>query len=345
MQRRKYLIILIVLVTLIFVSSLYYIKDDTKKDSNNPIDDRDDLEDEDIGEEGKNTATILVTGDIMYHEPQIEAAYDSNSGTYDFSDNFKYVKKYIDSADLSIANFETVIAGEEIAFTGFPKFNSPKETLYSIKDAGFNVLTTVNNHALDQGKTGIINTINTIEELGMKNVGTYKEPNNDILIEKVNDINLALLSYSYGFNGLESYLTEEELSYMVNTIDEEKIEEDIKEAKELDADMVMIFIHWGKEYHKKPTEHQLELGNKMVEWGANMVFGSHPHVIQKSDMINHNGNDNYIIYSMGNFLSNQREETVGNRHTEDGVMVEIELEKNIKNNKVYIKSVNHIPTW
>ncbi len=92
-----------------------------------------------------------------------------------------------------------------------------------MKEAGFQILTTANNHCLDQGKKGLINTIDAIEAQGMKNIGTYKKPDTPILIEEINEIKLALISYTYGFNGMEYTLTEEEQGYMVNKIDEDKI--------------------------------------------------------------------------------------------------------------------------
>lgn len=352
MKRRNIFVILVLLISILSISSIFLIDGNRGLNPKELIDKNRDLHanenntiEEDIEEVKISRAKILLTGDIMFHMPQIEAAYDRNTGNYDFSDNFKYVNKYIDGADLAIANFETVTAGDELGFFGFPQFNSPKETLNHIKDAGFDVLTTVNNHSLDRGKTGIINTIDAIEEVGMKNIGTYKEPNNDIYIEKVNDMDLALLAYSYGYNGLEYSLSPEELSYMVNTIDEDKIKSDIEAAKNANADMILIFLHWGEEYQREPSTYQVELGDKMIEWGANMVLGSHPHVIQKAKMINHNNKDNYIIYSMGNFLSNQGEATMGNRFTEDGIMVEIEIEKDLETEETYINNINYIPTW
>lgn len=291
------------------------------------------------------SASILAAGDIMFHMPQNKAAFNPNTGSYDYSDNFKYVKKYTESVDLAMANFETVVAGEGKSYSGFPNFNSPAETLMAIKDAGFHILSTANNHCLDQGKTGLINTIDAIENAGMKNIGTYKLPNTPIMIKEVNEIKIALLSYTYGFNGMDFTLTEEERQYMVNKIQEDKIKSDIEKAKELDVDTVIVFIHWGEEYVKEPTEAQIDLGRKMVEWGANIVFGSHPHVIQKSEIIHHNGQDNYIIYSMGNFLSNQRREILNNKFTEDGIMVKVNLEKDFSEDKTLITNIEHIPTW
>lgn len=290
-------------------------------------------------------ATILATGDIMFHMPQIKGAYDENIGKYDFKHNFEYVKKYIKSADLAVANFETVTAGEDIPYSGFPNFNSPVETLDAIKYAGFHMLTTSNNHCLDQGKKGLLNTISAIEERGLINIGTYKEPAEDIFMMDINNIKIALLSYTYGFNGMGYTLTEEEQKYMVRKIDEDRIEHDIQKTKDKGADIVVVFIHWGNEYQREPSEEQIKLGRKMVQWGANIILGSHPLVIQRSEIIQYNGKDNYIIYSMGNFLSNQRRETMDNKYTEDGVMVKLILEKDYSKKQTIIQDIEYIPTW
>lgn len=295
-------------------------------------------------EEKKITATVLAAGDIMFHIPQIKSAYNKETNSYDFTDVFKYVKPYIESSDIAIANFETVTYGNDIGFSGFPRFNSPVETLYALKDTGFDILNTANNHAIDRGRDGIVNTINYINGYGMKNIGTYKEPDDNILVENINGIKIAFLSYCYGFNGLESLLTEEELSYMVSRIDESKIKQDIEKAKSL-SDIIVVFIHWGNEYHREPSEYQIELGRNMVDWGANIILGAHPHVIQKSEIIEKDGRDNFIIYSMGNFLSNQRMESTGNKYTEDGIMVRIELEKDLDEGDTIIKDIDYLPTW
>lgn len=293
----------------------------------------------------KTTANILAVGDIMFHSPQIRGAYDETTGTYNFKENFKHVKKYVDSADLALANLETTTAGEERGFQGYPNFNSPEEAIEALKDSGFDILATANNHTLDQGKDGLLKTIDTIKKYDLKNVGTYKGPGEHILIEKVNDIDIGILSYTYGCNGMEHTLTDEELKYMVNIIDEDKIKNDIHRIKEKGIDLVIMFIHWGNEYEMEPNEEQIELGEKMIEWGVDIVFGSHPHVIQKSEIIRSNGENKFIIYSLGNFLSNQRRESVNNKYTEDGVMINIEVEKDFSNNKTIIKNVEYIPTW
>lgn len=350
-SKRKRLNLFIVLFSIILILFVFKINHYLKKnpDEMSSIPEVNDIEssnnDKEEVIEKKTTATIVATGDIMFHSPQIRAAYESSSDTYDFNDSFKYVAKYIEAADLSLGNFETVTAGLEKGFSGYPNFNSPVETLAAIKNTGYDILTTANNHCLDQRAEGLMSTIDAIEEYGMKNVGTYKEPNVPILIENVNDISMAILSYTYGCNGMEHTLKPEELDYMVNLIDEDKIKEDIEESKNKNVDLTIVFIHWGNEYQREPSQEQIDLGNKIVDWGADIILGSHPHVIQNSEIINRNDKDAFIIYSMGNFLSNQRRESIDNKYTEDGVIVQLEIEKDHNANKTIIKEVDYIPTW
>lgn len=292
----------------------------------------------------KVQVTIAATGDIMFHNPQLKSALDAKNGEYNFNDMFKSVKKYIEGADLAIGNFETVTAGPEHGYRGYPTFNTPKSAIKTLKDIGFDILSTANNHSLDVGREGLVETIENIQEFGLKNVGTYKEPVKEVLIEDIKGIKIAVMSYTYGCNGLESRLTEEELKYMINFIDEDKIKEDIRLARE-QADVVVIIIHWGSEYQRKPSEFQLSLAEKMFDWGADIILGSHPHVIQRAELKKINGQVKYVIYSMGNFISNQRYETIKNRYTEDGVIVKICLEKDFVKNNTRIKNVEYIPTW
>ena len=287
-------------------------------------------------------AKILAVGDIMFHMPQINAAKTKDG--YDFYPPFKYVKKYIEEADIAIANFETVTAGKESGFSGFPKFNSPVETILGLKDAGFDILSTANNHTLDRKKDGIIKTIDAIEGYGLKNIGTYKEISRPFLIQEVNGIKIGFIAYTASVNGQDSLLPNGD-SFMVNRIDEDLILSDIDRLKIEGVDVIVASMHWGFEYYKDPTAYQMELGEKMIDWGVNVVLGSHPHIIQKSEIINKEGKDNLIVYSMGNFFSNQRYETMGNPLTEDGVMVQIEIEKNHETNDTIIKNINFIPTW
>lgn len=355
MEKRSYILILILIVSIsllgFFIGNIFLNKETSivneDFDLNEEIAEEVILEEPiEIIEEPKIiTINLLAAGDIMFHSPQYKAAYIKESNTFDFNPTFQHIKKYVENADIALANFETVTAGEEVGYKSYPRFNTPKESLLAIKETGFDILSTANNHSLDHGKKGIISTIDNINEYGMRNIGTYKEPNAPILLENIEGINIGFLSYTYGLNGLDSLLNEEELSYMINRIDEDRIKNDIERTKDLGVDMVVVFIHWGNEYQREPSTYQTELGEKMVDWGANIILGSHPHVIQKSQIINKDGKDNFIVYSMGNFLSNQRKETLNNSYTEDGVMINLEIEKDFSSEETIIKNITYIPTW
>lgn len=358
MNKKKFTLgIIIVLFFISLITIQYYdylmdrnVESEYESEGINDLEKTDEVEEATVEEEipPKIESTIVAVGDIMFHTPQIKGAYNSETGEYDFNFVFEEIAKYIENADLAIGNFETVTAGNAYKYSGFPRFNSPKSTVAALKNAGFDILSTANNHSLDRGKEGIIKTIEAINEQDIKNVGTYKEPTEDILIEDINGIQAAVLSYTYGCNGLEVLLSEEELSYMVNIIDEDKIKNDIEKADESQVDMTIVVMHWGNEYQREPSQYQIDLAYKMIEWGADIILGSHPHVIQKSEIVKHDGEDKFIIYSMGNFISNQRRETLNIRnrqYTEDGVIVKLTLEKDFEIEKTRIKDVEFIPTW
>ena len=192
----------LILITAFFISVSFlgckildeniYSENTNEIDENVPVkEEKDIIAEEDILLEPRiSNINLIAAGDIMFHSPQFRAAYNSESESYDFSSVFKYVKKHIEEADIALANFETVTAGEEVKFSGFPRFNTPKEALLAIKEAGFHILSTANNHSLDQGKKGLIGTIEAMEEYGLKNIGTHMKANENILIEEVNGIKL-----------------------------------------------------------------------------------------------------------------------------------------------------------
>ncbi|MFA9422809.1 MAG: CapA family protein [Sedimentibacter sp.] len=301
------------------------------------------------------TINIKATGDIMFHPSQIDGAYNSSTKTYDFYNSFKAVKAIFQEADIAIANFEGTTAGDEVyAYQGYPMFNAPDETLDAIKDAGFDVLSTANNHSLDTRKAGIIRTIEQIKARGMDCVGTYVEkPVTRVLIKEVKGIKIAFLSYTEMVNGLDSYLSPQDLDSMINIIDETKLKEDIAYAKEQNADVIIAYLHWGNEYARVQSSSQEALADTLFKEGVDIILGSHPHVIQPSKTLDYDGKTKFVAYSMGNFISNQRIETLGpygiseaqSKYTEDGVIIDIDIEKNGETGEVAIKNIEYIPLW
>lgn len=291
-------------------------------------------------EERTESITMVSVGDIMFHDSQIQSTESHPSG-YFFEDSMALIKPYLEGADVAIGNFESTSTPSS-DYRGYPTFNSPVETLDAIKNSGFDILSTINNHTLDSGRQGVIDTYNAVVERDMIPLGTKIESSQESLknIEK-DGIKLGFLAYTYGFNGLDPYLSPEEHEYMVSSIDEEKMEKEIKSSVELDNDFTIVMIHWGDEYQTTPSEEQRDLAHKMVDWGADIILGSHPHVVQEHEMID----DSFVIYSMGNFVSNQRLETLDDIETERGLMIQFTLEKNFETDKKIIRSINYEPLW
>ncbi len=321
---------------------------------------------EQIGEETSNEVTepqpepdvtvrIRATGDIMFHPSQLEGAYDYMTNTYNFEPSFKAIKNIIREADIAIANFEGTTAGNEVyAYQGYPLFNAPDEALDAIKNAGFDILSTANNHSLDTRKAGIIRTIEQIKARGMEPIGTFEsKPETRVLIKDVKGIRFAFMAYTEMVNGLESVLTPEDLDAMVNIIDEEKMKEDIIYAKDKNADVIIACLHWGDEYSRIQAQRQEILADMLFRSGVDIILGSHPHVIQPTQTLDYDGKTKFIAYSMGNFLSNQRLETLVpygmseqvSKYTEDGIIIDIEIEKKGSTKEVFIKNISYIPLW
>ena len=190
----------LVVVLLVIFGGVYGLKQ-TKKDNENGSN-KNGILSTFAPEEKVETynASILAAGDVMVHSPQLKAQYDSSTKTYNFDNNFKYVKKYIEKADYSLANLETTLAGNDVyPYSSYPMFNSPDELADSLKNAGFDLLSTINNHSYDKSDLGVSRTLKTLKEKGFDTVGTREnESDDDFLIKEINNIKVGFTSYSYG---------------------------------------------------------------------------------------------------------------------------------------------------
>lgn len=298
-------------------------------------------------QESTQTARIMAHGDLLYHDALYMSTQQAD-GSYDFSTNFTYVKPWIEQADLAIADFEGTISSE-FPLAGYPLFNAPASVATAIKDAGYDVVDLAHNHILDSQLSGLISTAKTFTDLGVGTVGVYPEGNRSsapLLIREVNGIKVAILAYAYGFNGMEGNLTPEEYQSYLSDMDESRMKAEIERA-EKEVDVTIIMPQMGVEYQLEPTQEQVDLYHKMVDWGADVVFGGHPHVAEPSEIVEKDGDKKLIIYSMGNFISNQRLETmegVNNAQwTERGVLMDVTFEK--KAGKTRIQTATAHPTW
>jgi poly-gamma-glutamate synthesis protein (capsule biosynthesis protein) len=284
---------------------------------------------------------LAVVGDLMCHSPQFEAAKVSGD-SFDFSLSFGRIKKYISSADFAFGNLETVVAGNKIPLAGYPRFNTPPEFLSAIKNAGFDLLITANNHALDQGEYGLKQTIKNIEENNLSYEGTFlsQRDRDSIRIFNVKGIRISILAYSYGTNGNP---IPKDKNYLINLINFKLIKNDIEKAREEKAQVVIVYLHFGKEYSRLPIQSQEVTVDSIINFGADIILGSHPHVIEPANFYktkNAKLDSGFVIYSLGNFISNQRW-----RYSDSGTILYINIAKNNNSDSIKIKNVEYVPTW
>lgn len=282
--------------------------------------------------------SLLFAGDLMMHAPQFAAAKVPGGG-YDFSECFAAIKDEVEDADVAIANFETTTAGAP--YSGYPCFCAPDEYLVAIKNAGFDLLTTNNNHSCDRKAKGIDRTILMMDSLRIPHLGTYtsaaeRERLYPYLLEK-NGIRIALLSYTYGTNGIPV-----PKGKVVNLIDKQQMAKDIQKARQMQPDAIIAIMHWGIEYTMKPVREQRELADWLLSQGVTHVIGGHPHVVEplelRTDPVS--GQQHVVAYSMGNFISNQTPKP--GKPEDGGMIVRFEL---VKDSVVRVEDVRYSLQW
>jgi len=284
-----------------------------------------------------DTIRMIFAGDVMGHGMQIKGAWrDGGDSCYNYHPVFQWVSDYISAADIAVANLEVTLAG--VPYTGYPQFSSHQSLAYALQDAGFDVLLTANNHALDRRKQGMERTLDVLDSIEMLHTGTfrdYNERNNlyPLILEK-NNFRLALLNYTYSTNGIAV-----EKPNVVNYIDTLQMAADLAKAREIKPDYIITCIHWGEEYKNTENAIQRQLAAFLARNGCNLVVGMHPHVVQPIAKIPVAGGDSVpVAYSLGNFISNQRD-----RFRNGGITLELTLTKN--DSVVTLLSVGYESFW
>lgn len=287
---------------------------------------------------------LVATGDIMCHTTNFNAAYNNETKEYDFTSVFQNVAKYIEKADIAIGNLETTFAGKDRGYTGYPTFNSPSALGVALKNIGIDILSTANNHSLDKGYSGIVSTLDKLDEMGIEHMGTARseDEQNEILVKNVNGIKIAFLSYTYGTNGIPVPAGKE---YSVNLIDKSLILKHIKLAKEQNVDIICTSMHWGDEYKQKQNKTQEELADYLFQNGVDIIIGNHAHVVEpmeKRKITLEDGTEKevFVVYALGNFVSGQTIE-----HTKSTVILDMHIRKNGENGKISIDSVDYVPVY
>ena len=344
--------------------------------------------------------SFTCVGDIMAHSTQLTAQYDSGTDTYDFTNNYIYVKDYISQADLALCNVETTFAGGKP--TGYPAFNSPDSMATAMKDAGFDVALTSNNHMLDRGFNGMQRTLDVLREAGMITVGSRKDGEKRYAVTEVKGVKVGVVAYTYETTGVNGQRTmngsamSNESKALINSFAYPKLDEDLAylkqdmdDARAEGAQIVIVYLHWGEEYQRSPNDWQQSIAARVAGYGADIIFASHTHVpqpveylyvtadgtvsheppeAQTDDAIAEEGDaaaddavaeegdteaDDAVaavrkvpvFYSMGNFISNQRAETLDNRYTEQGMLANVAVTWDQETESISRISMDVLPTW
>lgn len=224
--------------------------------------------------------TLVMVGDILLHTPVAESGL-TEGGSYDFSAVFAHTKEEIAAADLALVNQEVILGGTELGISGYPAFNAPYELGDALVEAGFDVVLHATNHALDKGAKGILNCIafweNTYPDIAFLGIHDSAEDQDEIYVYEQDGIKIAILNYTYGTNGIP---LPQGMEYAVDQLsDLDRIESDLLRAEKL-ADFTIVCPHWGTEYRLAPDFSQETLTRFFWENGADLVLGTHPHVIE-----------------------------------------------------------------
>jgi poly-gamma-glutamate synthesis protein (capsule biosynthesis protein) len=308
-----------------------------------------------------DTVKITAVGDILIHESQLQAQLNKSTKQYDFNNNYKYVKEYIKNSDIAIANLETSLSRGENGYTGYPVFISPASVVDALKATGFNILATANNHIYDGGSKGFFTTQQILREKGIDYIGTRNNEQEDsFLIKNVKGIKVGITNYTYenssGTSGkkINSVSLDKKVEKLIDTFNNKNIQSALNDMKirakamrDKGAEVLVFYIHWGEEYERQPNKTQKELAQGLADIGIDIVFASHPHVLQPIEFVKSkvDNRETLVVYSLGNFISNQRYEILKHRYGEDGLIVSVNISKDRKNNKITLEDVTYTPTW
>lgn len=278
-------------------------------------------------EEFSNAVRLTFAGDLILLEDQVKRG--RNGDGYDFSDVFQYAEAHIASADYAIGVFEGPMAGAQAGYTSSNYddnkemyLNFPDEFAQNVKDAGFDLVTTANNHLLDKGEQGALRTLDILDKVGLDHTGSYRsaeeKERSRVKLVSVEGIKLAVLSYTYGqnyhditelINGDLSYLT----SYISGTGGEtfdllkEQVEADFEYAKAQLPDLIVVLPHIGTQFMNTTDAEQDAWFSVFKELGADIILGDHAHAVEPVNIEKRGEKMVFTLYCPGNFANIYRE--------------------------------------
>ncbi len=314
----------------------------------------------------QSTATIGNTGDIMFHKRVIQCGYDASTDSFNYDHIYKHWKTYIQQLDYATANLELTLIqneseGDFKGYNGYPQFNAPDAVVEALKDAGFDMLLTANNHSYDRRNKGLIRTQQVLDSLGIDRIGTrLTEDAPNYLVKEINGITFGMINYTYttsmdedgkiALNGIpvgkDSPLVNA-FSYARLDSFYHKLEDEIADMKADGAEVILLYIHWGDEYQTTENKTQNKMAQALCNLGIDVIVGDHPHVPQPVELLT-NENDQtkktLCLYSTGNAVSNISRADKRPKNTEDGMLFSVTFAK-YSDGTVVLESADIMPTW
>ena len=322
------IIILLLTATICFFSKEKYTQNETS------------IKDEPIETKKEYQLTMVMAGDALIHDRLYNAAKKDN--TYDFKPYLTLIKERIKDYDLAYYNQETILGGAAIGLSTYPSFNSPQELGDAMIDAGFNLVSLATNHTMDRGEKAVLasraywNKQDNVYAMGSYSSFAEKKELESKIFEQ-NNIKYAILNYTYGTNGIKVPSGKE---YLVNLWSDttnyegykQQVISDINDLRDK-VDVLIVAMHWGREYTHTPTELVKKTANFLAENGVDIIIGTHPHVIEPVEWID----NTLVFYSLGNFISAQVSDSCTNYKCNVGLLSSLKINKVVEGDKTSIK--------
>ena len=271
---------------------------------------------------GLRSATIRTAGDFVIHDVIFQAAarlakQTNSSNPYNFNPMLNLIRDQLENADFTVTNVDGSMGGKQYykyGYSGYPQFNTPPHILYALVDSGVDMLTLANNHMLDGWYDGLMAEIENVEKVGLKHVGANRskaEKDAPVIVE-INGIKVGFMNYTVSLNEMDKKgVDSRALEFGVNATKNSDPKKDAKTLRDAGADVIVCYMHWGKEYEETPDDSQKKLADILVTSGCDVIVGGHPHVVQYATWLT--GTNQFgemqrtlCVYSLGNFLSDQR---------------------------------------
>jgi len=312
----------------------------------------------------ENTATIGAVGDVLLHDETIKSGYDKETDSYNYDGIYKWFSKYIEPLDYAVANLEVTLCTDKMGYpyAGYPCFNSPDAIVDAVKNAGFDMLLTANNHANDTGSKGFMRTQEVIVDRGLEHIGTrLEQEDKNYVIKDLNGIQVGMICYTYssGLSNAGHFMLNNspltaETSPLINAFTYgnlsafyDKLSGEMEQMRAEGAEAIVLFIHWGKEYITTPSDTQKDMAQELCNLGIDVIVGNHAHVVQPVELLTNETDETrrtLCLYSLGNSISNFFKTATFPVHTEDGMLFSFTFAE-YSDGTVLLESADIMPTW